>query len=511
VRATQSPAIFRLLAAVDEIPLGAQLVIKQIIFASEAIIFLVVLVGFGGVFLLRKYTKTMRDEHFIKSLSKAFDFLPDELATVAAPMLILSGIILGGYFLAVRISDWQRIHQMADGARVLEQSGDFRTAANIRKRMLALNAEDREAAFLVQRDLWLASFVGAPGDRRTAGAQFSALAALVEVFGDRAEHDMELRASWLYLAERSVRPSFAGSFISKLADADIKAILAGTPASISQPPEETRQINAAISETLSKATQDYIDASQDQKQPRSVLGKLVYMSRIRLLLDYNTVSLHNRVQESVSRASQLISAYPRYAPGYALRSQLNQFLLEELEFGPSADEGTTAKLLESIASDEGTVSLLDPGFYTLLVSTKIDFTAEDIRTIKDVVPTDTNTINAAGAVLTVAADRHVDFTKGVVGLPQAKVEAARVVPLAAHRSMQNQRLLAAAGAARQAFQKTTATAADCTNVLLAAAQAEQYLAFESWLTTACNGKVSNKAGLVDLADIPVSRGLAYLY
>jgi hypothetical protein len=97
-----------------------------------------------------------------------------------------------------------------------------------------------------------------------------------------------------------------------------------------------------------------------------------------------------------------------------------------------------------------------------------------------------------------------------MGLPQALVEAARVVPIAARRSLLNQRLAAATDAARQALQKNGASEEDCTNVLIAAGQAQQYLAFESWLS-ACSGKFANKSPSFPLADLPISKGLAYLY
>ena len=155
---------------------------------------------------------------------------------------------------------------------------------------------------------------------------------------------------------------------------------------------------------------------------------------------------------------------------------------------------------------------MDPGLNSLLQSTRIDFSDEDIAKIKAAVAaaTDDKTIAAAAAILNASAYRFIDFTKGAMGLPQALVEAARVVPIAARRSLLNQRLAAATDAARQALQKNGASEEDCTNVLIAAGQAQQYLAFESWLS-ACSGKFANKSPSFPLADLPISKGLAYLY
>ena len=88
----------------DQVPLAASQVAHEFVVAALAVVFLVVLVGFGGVSLQRKLQTARKHsesssvmEILRKGVVSFLQTLPQEAVAVVLPMVIISVAILGAY------------------------------------------------------------------------------------------------------------------------------------------------------------------------------------------------------------------------------------------------------------------------------------------------------------------------------------------------------------------------------------------------------------------------------
>lgn len=276
----------------DQVPFAAGQVARTMEWTAAVIVFIVVLVGFGGVELLRRVRTDASHQPLFRKLWSHLAYVPRTLVLVGVPMLFLFGIIQVGYVAYCERSDSGRVARVEDAADLLERAGDFRAATTFRKRALALRGDQRRH-FMVVRDQWLSTF----WQRRIGQDTLEMLQAFNSLMTDAsysafARSDPELTAAEIYIK--------ASYFPDQAAGGSVAAI------------------------------EDYKTRLVGRTSRRPVLGRLVFMSQARISLNDGTKPIEARLKDVAAIADALLAVpdYRRYAPGLVLRSQVAVHLLE---------------------------------------------------------------------------------------------------------------------------------------------------------------------------------------
>jgi hypothetical protein len=446
-------------ALLDQAPAAGRVIVNQIVYGAIAIVFLVVFVGYGGVLLLRRAAKRTKPGSMARRLATTFDFLPDQFVTVAIPMLVITGLILGGYYGWGALIEQRRQVHLAEVAIALEEAGNFGAAASIRKRLAALNPKDTRAQFWADRDQWLADFM-APQSMSIGNSRLaSMLGWRTSKCRNFAEDDPELVAVALYLAERALRTTDPRD--------------AGTSAA-------TPRVAASVDEYLRK-----------YKDPRIVMRRLVYISKIRFILDADSKPVETRVQDAVALASELVNQYGSFTPARVLRAQLNQMRVDA-DFYRVRSDDKLEDVKKSIDDDVNSIGFYDPGMLKLVRLAYVRFTEEERSIVAAAMVArqaaksegkanpgpDKNTEDA----LEKAAARIIEQAQGALGSTGlARRQAYRVIPLLALRTFYEQELNEKVQAARKALTGDPQIAeAACITAAKAAVVAQQFIVAQDW-------------------------------
>ncbi len=315
----------------DQVPFAAGEVAQTIEWTAAVIVFLVVLVGFGGVSLIRRATSDESEGTILQRLKANLRFVPRTLLTVGVPMLFLFAVIQLGYMGYCAKVDRDRFTRLDSAAELLEQVGDYRAAHKFRRRSFALGgSEDRH--YFVVRDEWLADFW-----QRRVGQDLTELTGRLsqlltdKTYAPHADEDAEILAASIYL--QSTTPNVSDTISDEIL-AQIEAY------------KSTHLANTADSPTL---------------------GKLVYMAEARLLLNQLEKPVVERLESSLKATDAMLAheSYQKYATGLLLRARLQTYLLElkiDTFTSDALDEGAVIAMEESkaIAEDVNAALVIDP-------------------------------------------------------------------------------------------------------------------------------------------------------
>lgn len=276
----------------DQVPFAASQVARTLEWTAAVIVFIVVLVGFGGVDLLRRIRSDSSSKSIWSKLFSNLVYVPKTLLLVGVPMLFFFAIIQIGYLTYCNRADVARITRLEDASKLLELAGDFKSATELRRRALALDGEGKRH-YMVMRDMWLAAFW-----QKHIG-----------------QDSVELSQRFSYL---QAEPAFANYFNS---DAELQAagIYIRSNYKVQSP-------KSNLSEEIQRYKLTFVTNSKE----KPVLGKLVYMAEAKLTLNDTTKSIKERFDLALNIVTELLSIedYKRYASGLVLRSQLAAYMLE---------------------------------------------------------------------------------------------------------------------------------------------------------------------------------------
>ena len=284
----------RLQAALeDQLPVATSQLAQQLVWSATIIIFLLVLVGYGGVQFFRGFFQAKGSllQRALASGERGWA----AILTAAGPMVTLTIILLGSYEAYLRVAESKRLARLEDAAGVLEKAADFKAAAVLRRRTFSLSGDD-DQRFLLARDVWL-------GDVTQAHRPLDAVELLIRygaISGSDKIKDGELEAAHLYLLER-VRDR-------------------------SQPPPAD----------LVAAADNYRKAFLSAPEGGPVLGKLVLMVRISLFLDDRSRPVNTRLADGAAVASELEKKYKTYAQGLLVLAQIQAMQADVDEQGPKS-------------------------------------------------------------------------------------------------------------------------------------------------------------------------------
>jgi len=330
----QSNAFDRVDAALqDQVPLAAGLVARQFVLATTILVFIVVLVGYGGIQLFKGVPSLASSGGL--SFRTVLDKLKENLRStgkavvhVGVPMAMVAFLIHGIYWSYYTTANSARVSRLQSAAVVFEAAGDFRSALAFRKRAFALDGST-DHKYWVNRNELLASFVQAHG--RTNPTEIARrLGHLLSQNSKNVALDGEIQAMRVYLVSRyNSQTGFAnliGSSTNNL----------------------TQDIIAYKAAHFKKAAID-----------RPSLGYLVLMSDIAITLDDPALMFLPRLKAANALAAELAAAYPTYAAGLIVRAQLASFLVDQASMGPSVQTPDSV-LLASIETDLKAATAIDP-------------------------------------------------------------------------------------------------------------------------------------------------------
>ncbi len=309
----------------DQVPLAASRVANEIVAAALVIVFLVVLVGFGGVSLLRKLQRAGNQSASSVSqtlrvgLKSFWRELPQEAVTVVLPMIFISAAIIGGYE-AYRYSvKHLRVSRLAKAASLLEAAGEYRLAAELRRRVVSVDESSDTAgkAYKLKADLWLASFSEA--HVRDVNTLMRQLLALEEDGGSSSNGD--LIAASLYLSAQ----------LGNQIDPD----------------------------GIQRYRERFLAGKQSSQVP--FLGKLVLITQIKRDLD-QPGSIKNRLDKALTELRELERLYPNYANAKVLAGMLlgSQADIASRGPAPAPAPNSESKLREGVQTTLARAATLDP-------------------------------------------------------------------------------------------------------------------------------------------------------
>ena len=319
----ETDAFDRLEGAVqDQVPYAASQVAQTMEWTAGSIVFIVVLVGLGGIDLLRK-VRAAGAQSLSAQFTASLKEIPATLLLVGVPMVALFAVVQTGYYVYCSHSDSARIARLEDAATILERAGDFKGATAFRKRLFALKASDR-ARYGVARDEWLAGFWQKHfgKDPIELERQLVFLTSSSD-FEKDARDDAELQAALIYLAATSHR--------NRLTDIFSGLQREGSEVSI----------------------EAYKKRFLGEHPTVPVLGKLVYMAEIRLELEKVNAGVGERLKKVESICNDILQTKPyrTYAPALALRSHVRALQLE-LEMRSLAEGPIKNEDADNLPADE---------------------------------------------------------------------------------------------------------------------------------------------------------------
>jgi hypothetical protein len=283
----------------DQVPYAASQVARTVEWTAAVIVFLVVLVGFGGVSLLRRIQADASTKPIWAKLKENLVYVPRSLLLVGVPMLFLFAVIQVGYYAYCNRADAARIARLEDAADILERAGDFKAAISFRKRAFALDGEPKRN-YMVIRDQWLAGF----WQRHIGQDTVELIQRLIYLRTEPtllsfSESDLEIQAAALYL-----RVNYGAKAVGD---------------------DETKRNETTLASDIQAYKKQFVS-----QKTKPVLGKLVFMAEARRTLNDGSLPIAKRLESVSQIVDSLLSKehYPRYASGLVLRSQVSVHLLE---------------------------------------------------------------------------------------------------------------------------------------------------------------------------------------
>ena len=313
----------------DQVPFAASQVAQTVEWTAAIIIFLVVLVGYGGVSLIRRSTAES-EEGWLTRLKSNLKFVPKTLLTVGVPMLFLFVVIQVGYWGYCSKVEHDRFSRLDSASELLEQVGDFRAAHKIRRRAFSLDGT-KDRHYLVVRNEWLADFW-----QRRVGQDVTELSGrLAQLLSDSgysqfAETDPEILAASIYL--QSTTLDISDAFV------------------------------ANIESQIDEYKKSFL-ANPDGASP--TLGKLVYMAETRITLNRSGVPVIKRLNEALKSVEEMLShsSYKKYATAILLRARLKTYLLElktDTYLAEALSEADAIEQSQDIGNDITNALVIDP-------------------------------------------------------------------------------------------------------------------------------------------------------
>jgi len=316
----------------DQVPFAASQVARSIEWTAVAIIFIVVLVGFGGVQLIRTMAAQPVGTPLWNKFKTGLQFVPQSLLTVGLPMIFLLAVVQTGYVAYYKKTDMDRVTRLEDASKLLELAGDFKSATNFRKRAFALDGKtDRH--YMVLRDDWLADFWQKHfGEEPVELSRRLSYLINEAAFKDQADADPELQAANLYMQVAYVKN------------------------------QGTAENRSGVVEQIKLYKQKFITTGDPKKLPS--LGKLVFMAELRMTLDDPSKDVKARLEAATKITTDFLTlkSYERYAPGLVLRAHLATYNLELANVSPlpPPSEADLLKSMKDIQRDADAAFAADP-------------------------------------------------------------------------------------------------------------------------------------------------------
>jgi hypothetical protein len=312
----------------DEVPVAASQVAHEFVIGALVVACVVALFGFAGISLWKNFQAARNDDALMgKVLESGFASfwrtLPQQAALVIIPTVLIALAILGGYEGYLRSTQAMRVSRLENAAGLLETTGEYTLASQLRRRVLAVDGanDSNRKAFSYQADLWLSDFIQ---KRSVDTSDLIKRIALLENNSLSAAH-ADLRAAALYL-------------------------------------------NASMSGSVdSAAIKTYRETFLDGKTPSQApfLGKLVLMTEIKSQLDREAPA-GERVESALKIVQDLRTFYPNYANGHVLAAALLGMQADALASGQDRDANKEPALRKQVTDELERASLLDPALMRIV-------------------------------------------------------------------------------------------------------------------------------------------------
>jgi hypothetical protein len=287
----------------DQVPVAASQVAHEFVIAALVVACVLALFVLAAINLWKNLQSAKSEQVSTFDALKAglatfWHTLPRQATAVLIPAVLVAGIILAAYETYLKSAQAMRITHLEKAASLLEAGGEYKLAADLRRRVVSIDENSGEAKqFAYQADLWLADFT------ETHATPLSDLLARLDALG---KSNSDLQAASIYLKADSVA-----------AAAYVKSVLQG-------------------------------------KRPEQVplLGKLALMTQIKSTLDQGGSPVA-RVEAALKQIEQLQKLYPKYANGYILKAELTGMLADNAIDNPSGPVAFQKLIGENLAQAEG--------------------------------------------------------------------------------------------------------------------------------------------------------------
>ena len=292
----------------DQVPVAASQVAHEFVIAALVIASVLALFGFAAINLWKNLQSAKSEQGSTLQALKAgfvsfWHTLPQEATAVVIPTVLVAGIILAGYETYLKSTQAMRITRLEKAASLLEAGGEYKLAADLRRRVVAIDengGETEQSAY--QADLWLADFT------QTHSTPLNELLSRLDAL---SKPNSDLQAAAIYLKADST------------------------------------------------AAAGYIQTFLQGKTPEEVpfLGKLVLMTQTKGTLDKEG-PIAARVDAALKETEQLRTLYPKYANGHLLAAELT---------GMRADNAVSDASLRKTVSDElAQAEAIDPALVRIV-------------------------------------------------------------------------------------------------------------------------------------------------
>jgi hypothetical protein len=306
----------------DQVPVAASQVAHEFVIAAVVVVLIVALFGFAGISLWKNLQQAKGDgSSWGQILKKGFRSflrtLPQEAAVVVLPTLLVAAVILGGYEGYLRSTRTMRVTRLEKAASLLEATGEYKVAAQLRKRVMdvAGDSDSVRKEFAYQADIWLADF-----SQKTSVNASDLIKRLTLLEGNQlASSSADLQAANIYL-----RAELYGDFDPAAAN---------------------------------RFRETFLNGKSVQQTP--FMGKLVLMTQLKADLDREAPA-SERVKSCLQTTERLRALYPNYANGHLLAALLLGMQADGLANNETRDANREAELRKEVSAEIARAASLDP-------------------------------------------------------------------------------------------------------------------------------------------------------
>jgi hypothetical protein len=427
----------------DEVPVAASKVAHEFVIAALVVACIVALFGFAGISLWKNLQQAKEGAfampQILKNGFKSFwRTLPQEIAVVVIPTVLIAAAILAGYEAYLRSTQAMRVSRLEKAAALLESAGEYKVAGDLRRRVLGIEGDhdSNRKQFSYQADLWLEDFTQKHSvDVNDLMARLSLLEN-----NDLSNSNGDLRAASLYL-----KANTEGTFDDSAVEHYRETVLDGKTAS--QVP---------------------------------FLGKLVLMTQIKAQLD-RTAPASDRVESALKITQELRNLYPSYANGHILTAALTGMQADALANAETRDPNKETALRKR-ASDELTrAASLDPNLMRFVRLSNAELPADVLNDLDE----KPRTPNLA-ARLSVYASKEIDPLARAVLTSEVLSHLAvdRAILHAARRGVGERRVVRAIAALPPSASKSEERVSAMATIAQQLLDINGYLAAEEWAQSA---------------------------